>query len=238
MVSTGILEATPWAIITQFYIALCCGLAALFLRKVPKGLSPHVRTLKVFWLCGYGFYFFTALGWSSAMFNQPLIAKNLAVFQFASVIIMSTSAGYYIVSLVSRTKFVKRLILALFGLVALFFTFLLITKSTFVQRDDIPFLTLPTAMPEGTVIFIFISLMMILSLVIFRRDLKEGKFSFLHPESFYEFYPVMIFGSLAGIRILYFLPRPSLLDIFFVLIPIIMYYRVKPFLKNKHDNTQ
>ncbi len=237
MVQTGILEATPWAIITQFYIALCCGLAAYFLRKVPKGLSPYVKTLKIFWLCGYSFYFFTALGWSAAMFSQPLIAERLAVFQFASVIIMSTAAGYYIVSLVSKTKFIKRLILFLFGLVAIFFTILLITGSSFEQRDDIPFLTLATAIPEGTVIFIFISLMITLSLIIFRRDLRDGRVSFYQPESFYEFYPVMIFGSLAGIRILYFLPRPSLLDIFFVLIPIIMYYRVKPFLKNKHDNT-
>ncbi len=231
MISTEILEATPQAIIAQFYIALCCILSIVFLRKIPEKESPHRKALTIFWLGGYGFYLFTALSWGAVMlFGATSFAEKLAIPQYACVIIQSIAAGYYIVSLVTRSKFMKRLILVMFGLVAIFFTVLLVTGSTFQQRDDIPFLTLPTALPEGTVIFIFISLMIILSLIIFRKDLRDGRFSFYHPESFYEFYTVMIYGSLVGIRILYFLPRPSLLDIFFVFVPVLSYLRARPYI--------
>jgi len=218
----------------QFFIALCCVLVIYFLRKIPAKDSPHRKALTIFWLGGYGFYLFTALAWGAVMlFNAGSVAEIMAIPQYTCVIMQSIAAGYYIVSLVTRSKFMKRLVLSMFGLVALFFTVMLVTGSTFQQRDDIPFLTLPTAIPEGTVIFIFISLMVILSLIIFRKDLRDGKFSFYHPESFYEFYTVMIYGSLVGIRILYFLPRPSLLDIFFVLIPIMSYLRARPYLAKK-----
>ncbi|MDD5621100.1 MAG: hypothetical protein PHS27_00680 [Candidatus Pacebacteria bacterium] len=234
MISTEILEATPQAITTQFFIALCCALAILFLRKIPKEECPHRTSLTIFWLGGYGFYLFTALGWGAVMlFNATGFVEKLAIPQYTCVILQSVATGYYIVSLVTRSKFMKWIVLSAFGLVAVFFTIMLLTGSSFQQRDDIPFLTLPTALPEGTVIFIFISLMITLSLIIFRKDLRDGKFSFYHPETFYEFYTVMIYGSLVGIRILYFLPRPSFLDIFFVLIPILLYLRVKPYLIKK-----
>jgi len=189
-----------------------------------------------FWTICYGFFTITAISWISLLFGYPKVAENFAIPSAMFIIAEVISAVYYIVSIATNNKIIKRTILAIIFSIAIFFVVLTLVGSRIQQRDDMPFLVLPTVIPEGTLIFIFIAFTLIFSIVIFRRDLRSGKFSFYHPESFYEFYAVMIYGALIGIRILYFLPRLSLVDIFFVFIPALMYLRARPYLIKKNKN--
>ncbi len=236
MTGADILKATPGAAIVQFFIALCCALAMYFLRKVPAKESPNKKTLMVFWTICYCYFTMIGISWLSILFNHPKIAEFFAMPSGIVIILELITAIYYIVSVSTKNKIIKRTILAVIFFIAAFFAILTLTKSSVEKRDDLPFLVLPTAIPEGTMIFIFIAFTLIFSIIIFRRDLSSGRFSFYRPESFYEFYAVMIYGSLIGIRILYFLPRISFVDIFFVFIPILMYLRAKPYLNKKNDN--
>lgn len=136
----------------------------------------------------------------------------------------------------SRITF-KKWIYWLSGFFSLIFlvyvTFLILNHGEIILKYGEPYLIFP-----GQSAIIYLIGFLALSLILFYffiiwRDIKLGLISWRNLSLFYLHYSIIVLGAITFIRIFYFFPYPYIIQIFYLLIPYLVYLSRKEELSQK-----
>lgn len=229
----AILDPTLGATITNFVIAICCTLTARFLYRSEKKLSYGKKIYLLFWFFAILYFLLAGTIFIFNRLDKAEITEILSYIVIVDLIAQGILGGIYLLA-----KFFKKTWLRLItGLIFLLIVAFLIISSLGIS-ENIPRVKLISSelqekIPVEKIILIIIVGFFLFSIpYILYKGFKTGDISFSNLSYFFEFYAFIIYSGLMIIRLLYFLPNPSLLDTFFIFVPFLMYLSFR----NNHDS--
>ena len=81
------------------------------------------------------------------------------------------------------------------------------------------------------IIFVFF----LIFLLIIREDFQKGKITWRNLSLLYNYFALFLYGIISFIRTLYFFPRPLIIEMFYFLIPYLVYLSRKEELKTQYN---
>lgn len=218
-------------IIKSFVEGIVFLFSAYLLRYPPNKFVKEQKILYLFWVSA-GATFLTntiqMIFFVGGMFNISLMLIKIMVFFMT--LQMCLAVCFVIPQVIKRQFFIIILVgpLIVFSLWE-FFSYLIHARYQIVFGE--PRAILPNQPLASYLTSIFLLVLLVFVFRIFYQNLRLG-FFWTNLALLYRLSAVSIYGMIAFLRTLYFLPRPWYLNIFYFLIPILHYLAFKEELKN------
>ncbi len=206
----------------SFLISILFSLTAYFILRSAGKRKKKDNILVVFWILGA--LYFLSIGASALSFYFiPWLGLRLSYVCLFFVGIQFFIGIFYLITRIvvkPRAQHIIGIILGVAFAIALAFVFLT-TKTT--TRYDEPVFSVTQNVPQGYLGALIALGIVVFSLLLFRRDFKKGIISWDSMSEFYKLYGFIIYMTISLVRVLYFLPHPWYLEIFYFVIPYLAY---------------
>jgi len=203
-------------------------LFSAYLLTFPKGkISKEKKVLFVFWImAGVTFWVnavqivFFGIEMEKVSF---LLLKIMVCFMLAQL-----SVGTYFLFLkILKSQFLLNITLVTLGIFSFFHMYFYLAYAQYEIVFGEPRIILPNQSSLSYLTSLFLFILFLFVFWILYRNFKENSLSGKNLASIYRLFAVTIYGGVAFLRVLYFLPRPWYLEIFYFLIPILHYLSLR-----------
>jgi hypothetical protein len=139
---------------------------------------------------------------------------------------------FFLLSKMFLEKILKIIMGILIGYVLLFTIFLYLQGAKPELRFGDPFLKSPLERPTFYFLIGLIGVAFVFLLTLLWQDIFQKQITWKNLSLLYTYFSLILYGSISFIRVLYFFPRPWIIEIFYFFVPYLLY------LKNKEEEKQ
>ena len=214
-------------------------LTAFFIIFKKKKINLSDIFLFCFWLStAIAFFIIFVMLLSYHFLGLPL--EGTYFFLLAGWVFLGASSFFIFLFLLSKIsiKTLVKVSLAFILVVGIFLNFLFYFKSgrLGIKMGD-PFLY--SSFERAGVYFLLgiIFIYFLLFVLIIREDFLKKKISWFNLSLLYNYFALFLYGIISFIRIFFFYPRPVIIEMFYFLIPYLVYLARKEELKTKHEES-
>lgn len=219
----------------DFAIFLAAAIFLIFPR--PRKFKRDDIILISFWLIISVTFFLNGIQLALFVYKQAVITSMLMIKAMSVLMILFTGLGvYFLFSRLFTSKRIKRIVAGCLFLMLLFDLYFILFKTRMGIKFGEPRLEFPNQAMFSYLVGLFLFLFNILILTILRKEFQRGNISWDNLSLFYKIISVGIFGAVSFLRVLYFLPHPWYIRIFYLLIPYFNYLANKETRKQIHTN--
>jgi len=190
----------------------------------PKNkFSKEKKVLFIFWIAAGIIFWINAI---QIVFFGIEMEEICFLFIKIVVCLMVTQVWigvYFLFLKILKSQFLLNTILVILGIFSLFSIYFYLAHGQYEIVFGEPRVTLPNQPSVSYLTSLFLFILFLFVFWILYRDFKENGLSGKSLASIYRLLAVTIYGGVAFLRVLYFLPNPWYLEIFYFLIPILHY---------------
>lgn len=225
-----------FSIINSFIDSAIFLAAALFLVfPRPKKIRKDDVILLTFWLVISFAFFLNGIQLYLFIYKQAVSVSILLIkIMSALMVLFVFLGGYFLFSKLFVSRWIRRIIITCFAMTSIFSLYSIFFKAKPGLKFGEPRLEFGNQVVFSYLTAFLLLIFNFLILAILWKEFQRGNITWENLGLFYKIISVGIFGAISFLRVLYLLPHPWYIRVFYLLIPYFNHLANKEIRKNEN----